>query len=1069
MKDLLNKMTELQGSDTSTGKQVLTEATGVTDYNPKSQGGTRKELLTKYANSKDPKDAESARKAGATQTELKKAKDEVVESAKPSLKNIFNTMLSEAEQVDEKYMGFEKVKAAAKKGGAEDPGAVAASIGRKKYGKEKFQKAAAAGKKLSEAEQITIQPAKQNTQVIKQGQKTLGTVENPQLAAQIKQSIGKGEMTLAGDELQEDDLDEAHYGPKLDHRKGKYASVVLYNDYDIDPEVTYHDTLDDAIADGSNTSAHHNSAYEWNERKNKWIRKYSATEPPYSGSYAYGPSYMRESKLNEKAVSKSQQQAAGAALAAKRGDAPKSNLKGASKEMTKMSTKELEKFAKTKHKGLPEKKKTNESISSSVSDWFYVQGAKKIVNLLDSGENVMKLATMISTMDPKKQNDLVRGIEVYLSKYPHDKLQKLSDVLRVKTNEALEKDGPKSGDLNFNVPTGEKGKEYVANKAKQRSDMNKKNDPGAAKKGLALSVVDREKAANKAKKKTNEAALPTHDGDFGAGLGAGRSKTTLEAKAKPDYIDLDKDGNKKESMKKAAADKQKVSTMKKTTESKAKPDYIDLDKDGNKKEPMKKAAADAKKKVAVKEEDSSLSWSSTRTKKSSPALCTKHNKPLSKKGEGADAWRGCEDCPQPKTTKKTVKEGANPTEAARLLGKAHALAKDPFSCKYESGTAEAQAYLAGYKEGLDECYGSGSSDMGQDQMPAVIPGMDVMGMAPADNDFEEDVLVGKTTYGGDTDNFGFDDYEDEETMMAFESWDRQLNALLNEGKMKDIDLDMKELSDAQFKKDHGMTKSQMQKSLTSDDKKDKKTVKEGVTVAINKDIENAPDSVTVTAQGDEADQLLALIKQAGMGLFGGDDQQATGSYGAPVAADTNTPALGDVGDHDSMMALIQKMTAGAQDYADEESQDDEHVHGHPDAACDTCGSAACECDSAGTAMVVGEEETEDQMEFQVAEEADSEEAETTADEDAEAEEDKALAGADSKDEEEIDEEKELTEWANDANNQRTEDDSYYEDIEFMTKVISGGLNNQKQDQTTLPHTKVTVDDLTDWKKLSGIK
>jgi hypothetical protein len=56
---------------------------------------------------------------------------------------------------------------------------------------------------LSEAEQVTIQPAKQNTQVIKQGEKTLGTVENPQLAQQIKQSIGKGEMTLAGDELGE--------------------------------------------------------------------------------------------------------------------------------------------------------------------------------------------------------------------------------------------------------------------------------------------------------------------------------------------------------------------------------------------------------------------------------------------------------------------------------------------------------------------------------------------------------------------------------------------------------------------------------------------------------------------------------------------------------------------------------------------------------------------------------------------------------------------------------------------------------------------------------------------------
>jgi len=59
--------------------------------------------------------------------------------------------------------------------------------------------------------------------------------------------------------------------------------------------------------------------------------------------------------LLEKAVSQDQQQAAGAALAAKRGDIPASSLKGASKEMYKMSEKELEKFAGTKHKGLPTK------------------------------------------------------------------------------------------------------------------------------------------------------------------------------------------------------------------------------------------------------------------------------------------------------------------------------------------------------------------------------------------------------------------------------------------------------------------------------------------------------------------------------------------------------------------------------------------------------------------------------------------------------------------------------------------------------------------------------------------
>jgi Asp-tRNA(Asn)/Glu-tRNA(Gln) amidotransferase C subunit len=50
---------------------AVSETTGVTNYTPKSQGGTRKELLAKYAKTKDPKDAAAARKAGATQTELK--------------------------------------------------------------------------------------------------------------------------------------------------------------------------------------------------------------------------------------------------------------------------------------------------------------------------------------------------------------------------------------------------------------------------------------------------------------------------------------------------------------------------------------------------------------------------------------------------------------------------------------------------------------------------------------------------------------------------------------------------------------------------------------------------------------------------------------------------------------------------------------------------------------------------------------------------------------------------------------------------------------------------------------
>lgn len=57
------------------------------------------------------------------------------------------------------------------------------------------------------------------------------------------------------------------------------------------------------------------------------------------------------------AKSAAQQKAAGAALSAKRGDTPKSELNGASKSMVKsMTEKELEELASTSRKDKPEHK-----------------------------------------------------------------------------------------------------------------------------------------------------------------------------------------------------------------------------------------------------------------------------------------------------------------------------------------------------------------------------------------------------------------------------------------------------------------------------------------------------------------------------------------------------------------------------------------------------------------------------------------------------------------------------------------------------------------------------------------
>lgn len=98
-------------------------------------------------------------------TESKKAKPDYIDidkdgnkeepmkkAAKDKSKGAIAEAVAKVEsQLNEKYMGFKKTVSAIKKGGsAENPEAVAAAIGRKKYGKAKFQKAAAAGKKLGE-------------------------------------------------------------------------------------------------------------------------------------------------------------------------------------------------------------------------------------------------------------------------------------------------------------------------------------------------------------------------------------------------------------------------------------------------------------------------------------------------------------------------------------------------------------------------------------------------------------------------------------------------------------------------------------------------------------------------------------------------------------------------------------------------------------------------------------------------------------------------------------------------------------------------------------------------------
>jgi len=513
--------------------------------------------------------------------------------------------------------------------------------------------------------------------------------------------------------------------------------------------------------------------------------------------------------------------------------------------------------------------------------------------------------------------------------------------------------------------------------------------------------------------KLKEADIPSDQVDMGAGLGAGRSQSTFEAKE--DKKAMKKDHKAEKMGKKVTKDMEKV-------EEAAKPDYIDLDKDGNKKETMKKAADDKK--------------------------------------------------------KKKVNESMHKHTAARLLGKAHALAKEGYNCRYED-MDEARCYHEGFKEGLDECYGVMPvqglvGETGVPGAPATPPattgGMAQQAAAqPAmEADMEEgNAFTGalakaekgeKFTVGGKT--FTDTSSLEEEGAFAFEALDNQLNALLTESE----------------------------------------EVTEGMSVSISKGQQGMPDTVSVSAQDGEAEQLLSFIKQAGLGLFG--DGGPASNYGAPEGdSSIDHGGIKVVGDHDGMMGLMKKIAGMEQgsevhDYESEEGSEEGHEdHGH-DEPCEACGSADCECDE--SAEMVDEVETDDQRLEQVAEtdleelkklagaghkeevaEAnppDSGAAETTADENAEAEEDKALAAAAQQNKTTT-----VNEWANDAGQSLDEfrEETFEADIDFMMNVISSGLNKKKSTgQQTVPvlagdeartNIKEGADPLDEWKALSGIK
>ena len=107
---------------------------------------------------------------------------------------------------------------------------------------------------------------------------------------------------------------------------------------------------------------------------------------------------------------------------------------------------------------------------------------------------------------------------------------------------------------------------------------------------------------------------------------------------------------------------------------------------------------------------------------------------------------------------------------------------------------------------------------------------------------------------------------------------------------------------------------------------------EGITVTSSQGQQGTPDSVSINATDSDAQELLSIVRQAGLGVFGGGDEQEHSGYGAPMSGDEGgsgtepqmSPTV--VGDGDDMMALIKKMS-GIQSDAGPSAGGEEHDHG----------------------------------------------------------------------------------------------------------------------------------------------
>lgn len=665
--DLNKRLNELAAP-----KETLNEGTGVTDYNPKSQGGTRKELVAKYHKTRDPQDAAAARRAGATQKELKG----VAEGSCGSMGEAgYSAKAARAgRDIGRPGKQFAKIaKGAAERYGSEERGEkVAGAVLKKLRAKQSVEESDMDEEQLDEFFHFDLPPGKdrgprdhgtdelaRRAEVSKRTKRPIAMDpsykdkdqygdmykiagpkgrlpegemgEGNEFSGALAQARKTGSATFRVDgktyKVTEAELDEREFDDKEkfdrqgkpgDTYRGHKGTVTKTRSgethrrrHEEEPESDRDDDDDkpktkgrpkgtrraigakgptgrskllkkDAIKETDVEEDYDRDEYDEegemaksqsrtiadaamelqdmlgdNENLPEWVQKKINLAMDYIDAVR---DYLKANRpeddmVAEKAVSQAQRAAAGIARAAQKGDIPQSKLRGASKAMAKMPAGELKKFATTKEKGLPKKKEVEETTTAgSVAPAADtpkkskggMQYGKGIYDSFDRAVENLIAESMNVSMNVSSEGQ--NSVTVTATDEDAAKLASLLKMAGIGGAMAGDDHAcPSCGgspcgcaeQVDENQPDWPTNTETSADALQYSGGLNRPKSTGQTTAPIVASQIDR--------------VEPEDDEDDLARL---REMAGISEAAKPDFLDVDKDGDKKEPMKKAAKEKE---------------------------------------------------------------------------------------------------------------------------------------------------------------------------------------------------------------------------------------------------------------------------------------------------------------------------------------------------------------------------------------------------------------------------------------------------------------------------------------------------------------------------------